>query len=473
MAEQVLTQCTTGGAVRVHVKDGKITKIRPILLDETDPESWVINARGRTFTPLRKTTLHPYTAAEKSRIYSENRIKYPLKRVDFDPAGERNPQNRGKSGYERISWDEALDLVAGEMKRIRETHGPAAITASVSSHQNWGLLFYKMGPFGRFFNMLGYTTLHDNPDSWEGWHWGAMHTWGYYWRLGITDNFDILEDALQHTDQVIMWSVDPNSSSGYPAQESYIWRLWLKELGIKMIFIDPWCNATTATMGDKWFAPRPGTDAALAEAIAYVWITEDTYDKWFVENRTLGFEEFKRHILGETDGVPRTPQWASEVTGIPAREITALAREWAAKRTMLGCGAMLGLGGACRGAYATEWARLMASGKTEVLHPEYGLEGNVRYIGLPKRFVAGTVVFADTDECAGGVTVALMAPDGTELSKAITNNFGDFEFEYLKADTDYQLKFEAKGYQSLEVTANTADDVYLGEVFLEKVEGEK
>lgn len=114
-------------------------------------------------------------------------------------------------------------------------------------------------------------------------------------------------------------------------------------------------------------------------------------------------------------------------------------------------------------------SQLVASGKTEVLHPEYGLEGNVRYIGLPKRFVAGTVVFADTDECAGGVRVVLNSHDNTESSETVTNNFGDFEFEDLKADTDYQLKFEAEGYHPLEVTENTADDVYLGEVFLEKV----
>ncbi len=359
MSEQILTQCTSGGAVWVHVKDGVITKIRPIVLDEADPKSWTIEARGRKFTPPRKTTLQPYIVTEKARIYSENRIKYPFKRVDFDPKGNRNPQNRGKSGYERIGWNEALDMVAGEMKRIRETYGPAAITGSTSSHHNWGLLFYKMGPFGRFFNMLGFTTLHDNPDSWEGWHWGAMHTWGYHWKLGITDNFDLLEDALKNTDQVIMWSVDPNTTTGYPGQDSLIWRIWLKELGIKLIFIDPWCNFTAATLGDKWIAPRPGTDAALAEAIAYVWIKEGTYDKQFVENRTVGFDQFKKHILGEEDGTPRTPGWASEITDVPTRDITALAREWAAKRTMLGCGAMFGLGGACRSAYSTEWARLM------------------------------------------------------------------------------------------------------------------
>jgi trimethylamine-N-oxide reductase (cytochrome c) len=92
---------------------------------------------------------------------------------------------------------------------------------------------------------------------------------------------------------------------------------------------------------------------------AYVWITEGTYDKWFVENRTVGFEEFRKHILGEDDGVPRTPGWAAEICDIPAHNITVLAREWAAKKTMLATGAMFGTGGANRAAYATEWARLM------------------------------------------------------------------------------------------------------------------
>ena len=132
-----------------------------------------------------------------------------------------------------------------------------------------GMLFYKMGPFGRFFNMLGYTQLCDNPDSWEGWHWGAVHAWGYYWRLGVSDVYDVLEDALKNTKQVIMWSVDPNTTSGYPGQDSLIWRIWCKQLGIKLIFIDPWCNFTAAMLGDKCMHPA-STDAALAEQLLYV-----------------------------------------------------------------------------------------------------------------------------------------------------------------------------------------------------------
>ncbi|MGD9211664.1 MAG: molybdopterin-dependent oxidoreductase [Desulfobacteraceae bacterium] len=360
MTEQIFTNCTVGGATFVHVKDGKITKIRPIVFDDTDAPSWTIEARGKKFKPPRQTSLGAYIVPEKSRIYSEQRLKYPLKRVDFDPNGERNPQNRGKSGYERISWDEAFDIVTSEIKRIHKTYGKAAITASTSSHANFGLLQYKMGGFGRFWNMLGYTFLSDNPDSWEGWLWGAAHAWGYYWKLGVSDNFDMLEEALKHTKQVIFWGVDPNTSAGgYNGQDSMRWRLWCKELGIKFIAIDPWCNYTAATWGDKWIAPRPATDAALAEAIAYVWIKEGTYDKEFVEGKTVGFDEFQAQILGETDGTPRTPEWASKICDVPARDIYALAREWAARPSMLATGSMYGVSSAARQPYATEWARMM------------------------------------------------------------------------------------------------------------------
>ncbi len=361
MAEHIYTQCTVGGPVFVHVEDGVIKKVRPLVFNEDDSPSWSIKAKdGKIYTPPRKALINHYVLTEKPRIYSENRIKYPYRRADFDPKGNRNTQNRGKSDFVRISWEEALDTVAGEMIRLRDTYGGASITGLTSSHHNWGMLFYKMGPFPRFLQMFGCTWTWDNPDSWEGWHWGATNAWGYWWKLGHSDNFDILPDALKNSGMVVCWSVDPNTSAGgYCGQETTPWRLWCKEQGIKLVFIDPWNNYTSALWGDKWLAPRPGTDAALAEAIAYVWLKEGTYDKWFIENRTVGFDKFRDQCLGKVDGVERTPGWASEICDVPTRDIVALAREWAATPTMLGTGAMYGTGGACREAYATEWARLM------------------------------------------------------------------------------------------------------------------
>ena len=76
----------------------------------------------------------PYMTAYKKRTYSPNRVKYPLKRIDWDPDGERNPQNRGKSKYVRISWDEATDIIAAEIARIHKEYGPAAILVQGDGH---------------------------------------------------------------------------------------------------------------------------------------------------------------------------------------------------------------------------------------------------------------------------------------------------------------------------------------------------
>ena len=124
MAEQSFVNCTSGGPIRVHVEDGKIVRVRPLVFDDDDAASWSLEVDGEEYTPPRKACVAAFSLTERARVYSEERILYPMKRVDFDPNGERNPQNRGKSGYERISWDEALDIVAGEMKRIRADYGP-------------------------------------------------------------------------------------------------------------------------------------------------------------------------------------------------------------------------------------------------------------------------------------------------------------------------------------------------------------
>ena len=104
---------------------------RPIELDDDDDApSWKIEARGRTFTPPRKTTYSPTRPGASPWSTRDKRILTPLKRVDFDPDGERNTQNRGVSGYEPISWDEALDIVADEIIRVKRELGPAAILST-------------------------------------------------------------------------------------------------------------------------------------------------------------------------------------------------------------------------------------------------------------------------------------------------------------------------------------------------------
>jgi len=117
-AERIFTNLTPGGPVTVRVRDGKITGIEPLVVEKGEGD-WTIEARGKRFSPPHTTRISPYTIAERSRVYCKERILTPLKRVDFSLTGERNQKNRGISGYEAISWDEAIEIVSSEITRIQ------------------------------------------------------------------------------------------------------------------------------------------------------------------------------------------------------------------------------------------------------------------------------------------------------------------------------------------------------------------
>ena len=291
---------TNGGPVFLYVKDGKILRMTPIDFDKSDPGPWTIRARGIDLTPPRKTTLAPHGQNAKSIVYSPDRLLQPMKRVDFDPNGDRNPENRGKSGYEAISWDEALDIVAGEIKRVKRQHGPGAMAVSHGSHHTWGNIGYYLSALARFKNTVGHTQIHHNPDSWEGWYWGAVHHWGHSLRVGQSETYGTVEDCLQNCDMIVFWAADPETTSGsYGAQEGTVRRQWLKnpDLGIDVVHVDPYYNASAQFLPGKWLAPKPTTSVAMAMAIAYVWIDEGLYDKSYVETHTIGFDKWKSYII--------------------------------------------------------------------------------------------------------------------------------------------------------------------------------
>ena len=139
-------------------------------------------------------------------------------------------------------------------------------------------------------------------------------------------------------------------------------RQWLKnpKLGIKVVHVDPYYNATAQFLPGKWFAPKPTTSPAMAMAIAYVWIKEGLYDKEYVKTHTVGFDVWKAYLTGEEDGIPKTPEWQEKETGVPAKDVRALAREWGKKRVYLAPGGWgNGHGGACRNQTGIQWARVM------------------------------------------------------------------------------------------------------------------
>ncbi len=350
-----------GNAAAIDVKDGRIVRIRPLHYNwKYKPEEfrpWKFGAHGKVFEPTMKTLLSPYALAYKKRVYSPNRILYPLKRVDWDSNGDRNTENRGKSGYIRISWDEALDLIASEVTRITEKYGPYAILCQVDGHGETKAVHGPHGCQTHLLNLLGGFTLQTrNPDSWEGWYWGAKHTWGMEPVGLMVPTTNVFTDIAENTELLLFWGGDPETTTwGWHGQIASRLCYWFKELGIKSIYICPDLNYGAAIHADKWIPIRSNTDAALQLAIAYVWITEGTYDKEYVATHTFGFDEFEEYVLGREDRLPKTPKWAEKITGVPARIIKELAREWASKRTSI----VHGLGGPyIRGPYSTEPARL-------------------------------------------------------------------------------------------------------------------
>ncbi|MEM0262549.1 MAG: molybdopterin-dependent oxidoreductase [Nitrososphaerota archaeon] len=354
----------------VDVKGGKIIRIRPLHFDwQYKPEDFnydatKIEVNGKIFRTPLKCGISYFTQGYKKRVYSPNRVKYPLKRVDWSP--ERpNSQNRGKSGFIRITWDEAINILVSEIKRISEKYGPSAILIDSEGHSQcktvhggalgWlGHLNYVCG--------MGWTIIVRNPDSWEGWYWGSKHVWG---GEGMSaggapegNGPNCYLDFMLNGELLIWWGGDPETTRQKDMTQqsaSRVW-FWLTDAGKKQIWITPDCNYSTCIHADKWIPILPSTDIALGLAIAYVWITEGIYDKKYVETHTFGFEDFKKYVLGEEDGIPKTPKWAEQICGVPARTIKALARTWAKKRTSVaGSGSAL-----IRGPYTHEYGRVKA-----------------------------------------------------------------------------------------------------------------
>jgi anaerobic selenocysteine-containing dehydrogenase len=350
-----------GNLTEVDVKDGKIVRLRPFRFDwKYDRKKfnvWKMEARGQVFEPKLKTLLPPFGLAYKKRVYSPNRVLYPLKRVDWNPQGERNPGNRGKSGYVRISWDEAADIIAGELKRIKKTYGPEAVLSQSDGHGEGKNIHLPHGCANKLLALMGgYTLQVRNPDSWEGWVWGAKHVWGFEPLGQMVPDSNVIPDVAQNTELLLFWGCDPETTPwGFNGQMASRFCYWFKELGIKSIYVCPDLNYGAAVHADKWIPIRPNTDAALHLAIAYVWMTEGTYDKGYVATHTFGFDKFEAYVMGKEDGTPKTPQWASEKCGIPARTVKALARDWASRRTSVTHG---NGGPGIRSAYSTEPGRL-------------------------------------------------------------------------------------------------------------------
>ena len=334
--------------IAFDTKNGRIVRGRRVHYDQDYPEikPWSITARGKTWTAPTKCPAPAYYLSHRKRTESPNRILYPLKRVDWEPGGDpdkMNAQNRGVSQYKRISWEEAATLIGGEMKRVADKYGTEALAALYGGGHDEGHnvpgSHGLQGIFMDWWALKEYgtaTTYQDAPaTSSSGGQLGGRYVLGTDY-----EPVDVLKDVAENAGMILMWGADVEAKSWrytYGLTQG-MWYRWFGELGIKRVAISPNLNLGASRYADKWIPVVPKTDAAMMLAIAYTWLTENTFDQAYLDSHTVGFDKFKAYVMGDEDGTPKTPAWASPICGVSTWTIKALARAWVAKPTTIGYG---------------------------------------------------------------------------------------------------------------------------------------
>ncbi|MFZ9917760.1 MAG: molybdopterin-containing oxidoreductase family protein, partial [Methylophilaceae bacterium] len=257
----------------------------------------LIKVQGNPDHPMTRGGLCVKLNDYEKRHYHPDRLLYPMKRVG--PKGEKQ--------FERITWDEAFDTIVSKWTQIINEHGAEAIMPN-SYLGNQGLV-HGLNGGDAFFARLGATVT-------ERTFCGEGSCTAWLLTIGPTAGVD--PESFIHSKFIIVWACNSVSTN------LHHWHI-IKEAqknGSKVVVIDSYASRT-AKEADWHICPKPGTDGALAMAMMHVIIEEGLVDQDYVDNYTVGYPE-----LAEL-AKQRTPEWAAEITGIPAADIRKLAREYA------------------------------------------------------------------------------------------------------------------------------------------------
>ena len=292
--------CSYGGyncGILAHVENGRFVRVE-----------------GNPHHPLNEGGLCAKGQAAVQWVYNESRLKTPLLRV-----GER-----GGGEFREISWDEALKITAERIMTIREHDGPETLIFSKGQSSSWAGIHHFL--WMRFMHALGSITFSN---------WGPFVCYSpqlMYYRQ-ILGGPTYPRPDYDHADLIIEWFTGGGTGGaargGVETLDTNLRSVPRKimarlERGAELVIINPQLITLGANgRAARWLPIRPGTDGALALAMIHVIIREDLVDHDFVMRWCDGFNELKAHIE------PYTPAWAAEITGIPAGEITALARQYA------------------------------------------------------------------------------------------------------------------------------------------------
>ncbi|WP_430335590.1 molybdopterin guanine dinucleotide-containing S/N-oxide reductase [Rhodococcus sp. ACT016] len=289
--------------------------------------------------------VHPYSRdADPSPILGNlpgsvrhrSRITGPAVRRGWLEHGPGPSDVRGADEFVSVSWDELLDLLARELRRVVDEHGNRAIFGGSYGWASAGRFHHAQSQVHRFLNMLGGYTRSVHSYSLGATGVIMPRVVGTHWKLfARSTNWDVIAD---HTDLMVCFggvplkntAVNSGGTSEHPTRAALD---RLRDRGGEVVSISPLRDDLHGRC--QWIAPVPGTDVAIMLGLAYVLATEGLHDKDFLERYCVGYDRFEGYLLGADDGIPKTPDWASALSGMPADDIVALARRMAAGRTMV------------------------------------------------------------------------------------------------------------------------------------------
>lgn len=287
--------CHGGCGVELHIRDGKLVKVE-----------------GDEDHPFMQGRLCPRALALTQYAYHPNRIQYPMKRV-----GER-----GEDKWQRISWDEALDICTERLSDIRDRYGAEAMVFGQGTGRDAGgaliFLAYAYGsPNWTLFGLSGISCF--TPRL------AGMHMVCGDITFPDAAQFSPLryDDPQWKAPEVMLhWARGIRGSQCTDHYFSGHWVVDMMKRGTKLISIDP-RYSWAASRAELWLQLRPGTDGALALGMLHVIINEKLYDADFVEKWTFGFDELKKRVQDYT------PAKVSEITWVPVEKIVKAARLYA------------------------------------------------------------------------------------------------------------------------------------------------
>ncbi|OQQ20835.1 molybdopterin oxidoreductase [Prescottella equi] len=291
------------------------------------------------------SAVHPYAGdADPSPILGNlpgsvrhrARISGPAVRRGWLESGPGPSEVRGADEFVAVSWDELTELLARELRRIVDRHGNRAIFGGSYGWASAGRFHHAQSQVHRFLNMLGGYTRSVHTYSLGATGVIMPRVVGTHWKLfARSTNWDVI---AANTDLMVCFggvplkntAVNGGGTSEHPTRGALD---RLRDRGAEVVSISPLRDDLHGRC--DWIAPVPGTDVPIMLGLAHVLASEGLHDKDFLARYCVGYDRFESYLLGVDDGVPKTPEWASALSGVPAEQIRTLARRMAAGRTML------------------------------------------------------------------------------------------------------------------------------------------